>query len=85
MLVVVLTNRKDYEPFLANVVFTGAGLVVVWQVSSFGWAQGLAKDLRLRPTLVGGLRRTGCSRLRILLRSSAAGALSFSAARGLKN
>ncbi len=28
MLVVVMTNRKDYEPFLANVVFAGGRLVV---------------------------------------------------------
>ena len=44
MFIVFLTNRKDYEPFLADVVFylTDCGILVLLATDftdSFDWAQ----------------------------------------------
>ena len=40
MLIVFLTNRKDYEPFLADVVFAFDGLENFWSCGSEFVANG---------------------------------------------
>ena len=50
MLIVFLTNRKDYEPFLADVVFAFDGL------ENFGWCESRISQIA-RILFYGGERR----------------------------
>jgi hypothetical protein len=59
MLIVLLTNRKDYEPFLADVVFAFDGLGNFGIISHELARKKLATELtRLRQDFVGQAENT---------------------------